>query len=119
VSIDDHAPDCPEQGPQIKDVPVISKEKLALLKDGAIYINTSAGRLVDEDALFGEAISGRIRIAVDVYRSNPSKKIIQQVTQHNGKERNIFTYRGGWLTYESVLKKGDSLVSQIEKFLAR
>ena len=117
VSIDDHAPDCPEQGPQIKDVPVISKEKLALLKNGAIFINTSAGRLVNEDALFTEALLGRIRIAVDVYRSNPNKKQIQQVIQRNGKERNVFTYRGGWLTYESVLRKGDSLVEQMRSFL--
>ena len=117
VSIDDHAPDCPEQGPKIEDTPVISKEKLALLKDGSIFINTSAGRLVDEDALFEEITSGRIRVAMDVYRSNPDKKKIQQVIRLNGKGRNIFTYRGGWLTYESVLKKGDSLVEQMRGFL--
>jgi len=119
VSVDDHAPDCPEQGPKIIDSPVISKEKLAMLKNGAIFINTSAGRLVDEDALMEEALSGRIRIAVDVYRSNPNKKRIQQVIQRHGKERNIFTYRGGWLTYESVLKKGDSLVEQMNEHLSQ
>ena len=117
VSVDDHAPDCPEQGPQVVDLPVLSKEKLALLKNGAIIINTSAGRLVDETALFEEVLSGRIQVAVDVYRSNPNKKEIQQVIQKHGKGRNIFTYRGGWLTYESVLKKGDSLVEQIREFL--
>lgn len=117
VSIDDHAPDCPEQGPKTDDVPIISKEKLALLKDGTIFINTSAGRLVDENSLLDEAMSGRIRVAVDVYRNNPDKKRIQSVISRHGKDRNIFTYRGGWLTYESVLKKGDSLIDQAGKFL--
>jgi glycerate dehydrogenase len=117
VSIDDHAPDCPEQGPKIEDIPIISKKKLALLKDGALLINTSAGRLLEEDALFEEVLSGRIRVAIDVYRNNPNKKHIQAVISRHGKDRNIFTYRGGWLTYESVLKKGDSLIEQAGKFL--
>jgi lactate dehydrogenase-like 2-hydroxyacid dehydrogenase len=90
---------------------------LALLKDGALLINTSAGRLLEEDALFEEVLSGRIRVAIDVYRNNPNKKHIQAVISRHGKDRNIFTYRGGWLTYESVLKKGDSLIEQAGKFL--
>ena len=117
ISIDDHAPDCPENQPEAKDHPVMSKDKIALLKDGAIFINTSAGRLVDEDALLAEAEKGRLRIALDVYRSNPDKKRIQRIIQKHGEGRNVFTFRGGWLTYESVLFKGDSLVGQIEEFI--
>ncbi len=118
ISIDDHAPDCPESSPESKDEPVLSREKLALLRDGAIFINTSAGRLVDEDAMLDEAESGRIHIAVDVYRSNPDRKRIGRIIQKHGENTNVFTYRGGWLTYESVLFKGDELVRQARKFLA-
>lgn len=119
ISLDDHAPDCPESQPETKDEPVISREKLALLKDGAILINTSAGRLVDEDAMLNEAESGRIRIAVDVYRSNPDRKHIGRILQRHGEHANVFTYRGGWLTYESVLFKGDALVQHARTFLGQ
>ncbi len=105
ISLDDHAP--VSEALLTKNKPIISKEKLALIRDGAIFINTSAGRLVDESALLDEAESGRIRVAVDVYLSNPDRKRIKRIVQTFGKGKNIFTYRGGWLTYESVLFKGD------------
>jgi glycerate dehydrogenase len=117
ISLDDHAPDCPENRPESKDAPVLTREKVSLLKNGAIFINTSAGRLVDEEALLDEAESGRLRIALDVYRSNPNKKRIQQIIRRFGEGRNIFTFRGGWFTYESVLFKGDRLIQQMLKFL--
>jgi len=95
----------------------ITKEKISLLKDEAIFINTSAGRLVDEDALIIEAESGRISIAIDVYRSNPERKRIQNIINKHGEGKNIFTYRGAWLTQESVMRKGDSLIKNIREFL--
>jgi glycerate dehydrogenase len=117
ISLDDHAPDCPENSPESNNDPILSRGKISLIKDGAIFINTSAGRLVDEEALLDEAESGRLRIALDVYRSNPNKKRIQRIIQKHGEGRNIFTFRGGWFTYESVLFKGDSLIQQIQTFL--
>jgi glycerate dehydrogenase len=117
ISIDDYAPDCPENSPEGRDYPILSKEKISLLRDGAIFINTSAGRLIDEEALLDEAESGRLRVALDVYRSNPNKKRIQRIIQKHGEGRNVFTFRGGWFTYESVLFKGDSLIKQMQSFL--
>ncbi len=119
VSVDDHAPDCPEGSPATEDQPVISREKIALLRDGAIFVNTSAGRLVDEEALLTEAESGRIRVALDVYKSTPPRKSIQRIIQRHGEQRNLFTYRGGWFTYEAILYKGDELVRQAREFLSR
>jgi glycerate dehydrogenase len=115
ISLDDRDPS--SAALLAKDTPIISKEKLALMRKGAIFINTSAGRLVDEAALLDEAESGRIRVAVDVYLSNPDRKRIKQIVQKYGKGINLFTYRGGWLTYESVLFKGDSLIKQASEFL--
>lgn len=46
----------------------ITRELLAMLPDGAILINTARGALVDEDALFDEIISGRIRAGLDVLK---------------------------------------------------
>lgn len=55
-----HAPDLPELRH------MISREVLAALPDGATVINTSRGRLIDQEALVAELQSGRIRAILDV-----------------------------------------------------
>ena len=49
----------------------LSREKLAAMKDGAILVNTARGSIVDEDALFAEISSGRLRAAFDVFWQEP------------------------------------------------
>lgn len=51
----------------------VTKEHLAMLPDGAIFINTARGPIVDEPALIAEIMSGRIRAGLDVMdqRLNP------------------------------------------------
>lgn len=44
----------------------ITKDLLALLPDGALFINTARGAIVDEVALLEEITSGRIRAGLDV-----------------------------------------------------
>ncbi len=51
---------------------LIDTKKLALLKDGAVLINTARGSIVDEQALIREVVSGRIRAGLDVYASEPT-----------------------------------------------
>jgi len=53
---------------------IISKEILSKLKDGAYFINTSRAGIVDEDALFEELKSGRIKAGLDVIRDEPEFK---------------------------------------------
>jgi phosphoglycerate dehydrogenase-like enzyme len=45
---------------------MIDARRLALLRDGATFINTARGALVDQEALVRELVSGRIRAAIDV-----------------------------------------------------
>jgi glyoxylate reductase len=50
---------------------LISRERLALLRDGAALINTARGAIVDEDALVDELVSGRISAGLDVFAAEP------------------------------------------------
>ena len=50
---------------------LISRERLALLRDGATLVNTARGALVDEDALVEELASGRISAGLDVFVHEP------------------------------------------------
>jgi glyoxylate reductase len=50
---------------------LISRERLALLRDGATLVNTARGAIVDEDALVAELVSGRISAGLDVFVHEP------------------------------------------------
>ncbi len=50
---------------------VINADNLALMRDGAIFINTARGRCVDEDALIAELEKGRLWACLDVTHPEP------------------------------------------------
>jgi glyoxylate reductase len=50
---------------------LLSRERLALLGDGATLINTARGAVVDEEALVDELDSGRISAGLDVFVDEP------------------------------------------------
>lgn len=92
---------------------IVSREQLRMLRDGAIFINTSAGRLVDQEALWEELRSKRLNAYIDVYETLPPKTIIGELMGSN----NVFTYRAGWFTQEAVTHKGDRLVGELRDYL--
>lgn len=60
-----HAPDLPATRG------LVTAELLATLRDGATFVNTSRGAVVDHDALLQECRSGRIFAALDVSEPEP------------------------------------------------
>ena len=50
---------------------LLSRKRLALLRDGATLVNTARGVIVDEDALVDELVSGRISAGLDVFAEEP------------------------------------------------
>ncbi|MFD3943381.1 hydroxyacid dehydrogenase [Streptomyces sp. NPDC058579] len=54
-----HAPESPETRH------MIDRRRLALMRDGATFVNTSRGSLVDQEALTEELAAGRIRAVLD------------------------------------------------------
>ena len=51
---------------------LITRERLALLRDGATLVNTARGGVIDEEALVDELVSGRITAGLDVFAHEPS-----------------------------------------------
>ena len=49
----------------------IDSQKLSWMKDGSSLINTSRGSIVDENSIYKEIKSGRIKAAFDVYWTEP------------------------------------------------
>lgn len=60
-----HAPDLAETEH------LINAERLALMRDGTVVVNTARGRLVDTDALTAEVLSGRLSAVIDVTHPEP------------------------------------------------
>jgi glyoxylate reductase len=50
---------------------LVSRDRLASLRDGATLVNTARGAVVDEDALVEELVSGRISAGLDVFAHEP------------------------------------------------
>jgi phosphoglycerate dehydrogenase-like enzyme len=50
---------------------LLDARRLALLRDGALFVNAGRGRTVDTPALTGELQSGRLRAALDVVDPEP------------------------------------------------
>ena len=51
---------------------LIDARRLSVLRDGACFVNTARGEIVDQEALVAELVSGRIRAGLDVFREEPN-----------------------------------------------
>ena len=50
---------------------MIDARRLALLRDGAVLVNTARAELVERDALVRELVGGRLRAGLDVFWDEP------------------------------------------------
>ncbi len=92
---------------------LISKNLLNVMKPDAIFVNTSVGHVVDQEALIGILKQRKIKAFLDVYEKFPPRGELKDLPNV------IFTYRLGWFTKESLERKGEILISNIEKYLKR
>ncbi|MHA1266309.1 MAG: NAD(P)-dependent oxidoreductase [Candidatus Helarchaeota archaeon] len=91
---------------------MLSKEKLALMKPSAYFINTSRGKIVDEEALIDLLEAGKIRgAALDVYQREPIKRKSRLIgldnvvtTSHIGGSSADVPYYSSKMAYEEVLR---------------
>lgn len=93
---------------------MINKENLALLKDGAIFINTARGALVDESALIEKLKEGKIFACLDVTDPEPPAPTSPLRTLDNV----ILTpHIAGGQTINGRFEQGHFIVNEVYKCL--
>ena len=93
---------------------MIGAQQLALLRDGAVFINTARGALVDPDALLAELQSGRIRAALDVFEPEP----LPQDSPLRQLDNVFLTAHIAGASQQARQRQGQAMVDEIRRFLA-
>ena len=98
--------------PSLDGKPLIDATTIAKMKDGVIFINTSRGNNVDEDALLAALESGKMFGAgLDVFEQEPTKNVA--LYSH---PRVSSTPHIGASTSEAQKRIGEEIVSIITEF---
>tara|TARA_Y100000310_G_scaffold244810_1_gene249695 strand:+ start:2881 stop:3987 length:1107 start_codon:yes stop_codon:yes gene_type:complete len=87
---------------------LIDSEKLERVRDGTIFVNTSVGHVVDQEALLSELRTGRFSSYLDVFDGLPPRKELRNLQSNV-----LSTYRAGWYTRDSVTRKGDTFIKHL------
>lgn len=105
---------------------LLSKEKLSLIKECAIFINTADGNIVDQKFLTELMLNKKIYAFLDVYPGLPRKDIlgIEMQGEKDWKikdflKEHVLTYRAGWKTQESIRVKTYKLLGQMIDYLLK
>jgi phosphoglycerate dehydrogenase-like enzyme len=93
---------------------MIDAAMLARLRDGAVFINSGRGVLVDDTALLAELRSGRISAALDVYPAEP----LPADSPFRALPNVILSPHVGGHTIDSHFRQGQAMVDEIRRFLA-
>jgi len=104
--VTNHAPTTPETDG------IIDARRLALLRDGALFVNTARARAIEYDALTRELQSGRIYGALDVFPKEPLEPESPLWTLPNV----ILSPHVAGATVESRLQLGQTIVDELTRF---
>lgn len=95
---------------------IISKDVLATLKDGAFVINTSRAGVIDEDALFGELSSGRLKAGLDVIGDEPEFKQGEFTSRFQSLNNAYITHHVGASTKQAQLAVANDAVDIVRGY---
>ncbi|TDE11187.1 hydroxyacid dehydrogenase [Jiangella asiatica] len=93
---------------------MIGARQLALLPDGAVFVNTARSWVVDQDAMLAELVSGRLRAGLDVFDTEP----LPPGSSFYGLPNVVITPHVAGGTVEARFHQGDVVVGEIERFVA-
>jgi D-3-phosphoglycerate dehydrogenase len=95
---------------------LLNAERLALLKDNAILINTSRGEVIDHEALL-QHLDRLWGVGLDVLPEEPPKN--PQLKKLLAHEKVVVTPHVGSETYEAMRRLAEELASNIEEVISR
>lgn len=93
---------------------MIGARELALLPDGAIFVNTARAHLVDQAALLAELRSGRIQAALDVFDQEP----LPPDSPFRQLENVILTPHIAGASRQARWRQGQTIVEELQRFVA-
>ncbi len=102
-----HAPVLPST------IGMVGAAQLALLRDGAVFMNIARAAIVDDDALVAELRTGRFRAVLDVFPEEPIPSDSPYLTMDNV----VVTPHIGGRTEETNLLQGQAMVEEIGRYL--
>ncbi len=109
--------DCPiitmQAPPTAETIGMVGAEQLALLRDGAIFINTARSLTVDQAALLAAFQSGRIRGALDVFDEEP----LPVDSPFRQLDNVIITPHVAGASQQARRRQGRYIVDEIRRFL--
>ena len=92
---------------------LVNSRTLALMKDGALLINTARGGIVDENALAAELERGRLYAALDVLRQEP----MSESSPVRDLENCTITPHTAWAPLETRRRLIDIVCANIRAYL--
>ncbi len=103
---------------------LINERLINLMKNGLVFINTADGNAINQKALSKRMSTGGIYAYLDVYPGLPRKDILGVEMKdkndwkiNNMQPNNVFAYRAGWKTQESIRVKTYKLLGEMADFL--
>lgn len=92
---------------------MIGAAQLARIKDGALFINTARGMLIDEQALIAELAKKRFTAMLDVYETEP----LPDDSPLREEDGVILAPHAAGHTHETYHRQGASAVDEVLRFL--
>lgn len=93
---------------------LVGPDEIAAMRDGAILVNTARSTIVDDEALYAAAATGRIDVALDVHDAEP----LPIDDRWRALPNVLLTAHVGGATVESRRRAGRIVVDEIERHLA-
>ena len=96
---------------------LISRERIALMKDGVILVNVARGAVVDERAVADAVLEGKIGgLGVDVYSKEPFGEY-HPYSEIAGRDNVLLTPHMAWGSYEARVRCCEEIMMNIEAYL--
>lgn len=92
---------------------LINKERISMMKDGAVYINVARGKVNDESAIADAVLSGKIAAGIDVYSNEPFSTEHPYTKLLNCKNA-CLTPHMAWAAYEARTRCLDEIIKNIK-----